>query len=795
MPDRISEFAEKLSEEQRKLRERASPLGHTSLTGTALKAEKEALPSVTGSFEMPSFLQYVPGMQDVLNIQQGMAQMEEPLRQASDIFYGGLQQSRFLRPQGAGEMAQAMMPGLPFASDIMGQGDARQQYEQRIPGFEQFLAEQLPYFVPVERALQGTRLASKVSKAIPKKPLIGETVSTRTPEGLGYKAALEGTETATTPETVSALEKLKTRIRLSPKVKRPTKEMVHEARKKQYGAFAGTRESMKAEGVPLDQLGAAHGAERGFREPKPYFEPKFTEPYQRGETLVEPITPDDIQSLYQQIETSPVFERPFAGELGYERQNTIDAMRDLLIHGELPTKAERATLEEVFDKELIDLLTNKRYWFGERGLDLFMDIINLPRAIRSSWDLSAPLRQGLILSASHPSKAFNSSSDMLKALVKEKWAAASEKELWSRPNAPWYRKAKLAIMPVGRTKYTLTHAEEAFATRLTDKKWAKWVGLRQSERAYVSYLNRLRADVFDEVCSKWAKEGFDPALGWASEPNAIIRQRTEDLARYINWASGRGPTLGREGGDLNKVLNIGFWSFRYQTSKLLPFQTFLGTFGRKEMGNVVFGMDRKVWKQALRDQLITFSLGMTALTLAYYKLGPDSVQLDPRSADFGKIKIGNTRLDFWGGFQQYARFYANLFSGKAVSGSTQSLYDYSELPSWGLSGRQIPTFRFFTSKLNPALGFGWNIVGGKNYVGEEYGSKPKAKVARDELMPLFLLDLWEAIEETGLEGAFIAAPGVLGVGVQTYGGEGEESSDRWPKSIRGAIGTPEHMKK
>jgi hypothetical protein len=44
------------------------------------------------------------------------------------------------------------------------------------------------------------------------------------------------------------------------------------------------------------------------------------------------------------------------------------------------------------------------------------------------------------------------------------------------------------------------------------------------------------------------------------------------------------------------------------------------------------------------------------------------VEIDPRSTDFGKIKVGNIRWDIWGGFQQWVRVASQLATGERKTG-------------------------------------------------------------------------------------------------------------------------------
>ena len=89
---------------------------------------------------------------------------------------------------------------------------------------------------------------------------------------------------------------------------------------------------------------------------------------------------------------------------------------------------------------------------------------------------------------------------MFRALVSRDSHAAINDEILTRPNAPLYNKAKLFFSD---QTGTLAQMEEAYMSR-----WAEKIpGIGASQRAYVTFLNRLRADSFDAMVEKLGKKG------------------------------------------------------------------------------------------------------------------------------------------------------------------------------------------------------------------------------------------------------------------------------------------------
>jgi len=151
--------------------------------------------------------------------------------------------------------------------------------------------------------------------------------------------------------------------------------------------------------------------------------------------------------------------------------------------------------------------------------------------------------------------------------------------------------------------------------------------------------------------------------------------------------------------------------------------------------------------------------GTAILTMA--KMAGAEVGIDPRSSDFGKIKIGNTRLDIWTGYTQYARFIAQLATGQSVteSGNVTS------------KNRLSTVGRFLQSKTSPAMGLIVDLLKGETYMGEDTIPKDTSALIeqlKNRIAPLFIQDMIDAIDQDVAKGGLTALPGVLGVGVTTY---------------------------
>ena len=433
------------------------------------------------------------------------------------------------------------------------------------------------------------------------------------------------------------------------------------------------------------------------------------------------LTSEDITELYERIKNS---------DMRYFTQlNTAEALTKLL-SGNIPTERELALLEDMYGGELVKAILKKRT-AGQKAWDVTLSVLNLPRAVLSSWDLSAPLRQGALLFWGQPKESLPAFKPMVKAFFSTKNAQMTDEIIKSNHYYELSQDAGLYIAPLFEVSARLTSKEEAFMSRFT-----KYIPLiSHSERAYVTYLNKMRMDVFSSYARQWEGTGKTMA-------------DYKSLATAINTMSGRGKLGALEG--MGPVLNASLFSPRYQMSRIrLPYDFVKATPAVRKM---------------MARNIVAFVAANFAI-MALWMLSDDdaNVETDPRSTDCGKLKIGNTRLDFWAGFQQYFRAVTQIITGMRKVSTTGKLTEVQRDEVLG---------SFVRSKLSPVPGFVSDILKGESYVGEELALTTESvkQQAFQRLVPMFIQDLIEAIEDSGITGGLIALPGLFGVGVQTYGG-------------------------
>lgn len=366
----------------------------------------------------------------------------------------------------------------------------------------------------------------------------------------------------------------------------------------------------------------------------------------------------------------------------------------------------------------------------KKGFGMAVEVLNTTRAIMTSFDLSAVLRQGGFITLAHPIRAAKSFMPMLRAFRSEAKAHEVNLEIVSRPNYPLYQQAKLYLSEHG---HALSKMEEAFMSRWIEK-IPKALGggiIRGSQRAYTTFLNKLRADSFD------AMEATLSRTGKATPEEAAA------IANFVNVATGRGRIGFKENAAVG--LNTVFFAPRYVASR---FQLLAGS--------PMWGGTLKT-RTAIAKEYARYLMGLGVI-YGLGQLAGAEVETDSRSSDFGKLRFGNTRIDPLSGLQQVAVLESRFFSGETKT----------------LKGKIAPAREslvqdFLRNKLAPVPGAVWDAR--DIAVGKE--PPPGHAQTFGELAltpaPIAFRDIYEALREQGVpEGTAMGLLSILGMGLQTY---------------------------
>lgn len=434
-----------------------------------------------------------------------------------------------------------------------------------------------------------------------------------------------------------------------------------------------------------------------------------------------------LDSLLTHVQQHPSL-RPF------EKIRTQRALLGVL-RGEVPTRGDNKLLQSVFGAKTVKNI-NDSIPFWKRAKHVGIELINVPRSLMASFDLSAPFRQGLMVGTSHPRIFFKNFESMFKAAGSEKAYHAIHDEILARPTYDLMEKSGLAMTELGR----LEEREEQFMSNFAEKIPVAGRIVRGSGRAYTGFLNKTRADVFDHLVKAAHEEGLD------IEDEKLLKS----IARFVNSATGRGDLGALQ--EHATTLNALMFSPRLLASRL------------NFMNPVYYAkLDPFARKAALKAALGLVGTISTVLVLA--KLGGAKVNTDPRNADFAKVHIKDTRLDILGGFQQPLRLLSQLADGKVVSSTTGKTLNLGPQGPGKLSRKDIAQ-RFFESKLAPVPSFINDLFKGTDYSGKPFSWKTAAWT---RMTPLLAQDAADLYSEYGSLAAVAGyGLGAFGVGVQTY---------------------------
>lgn len=446
--------------------------------------------------------------------------------------------------------------------------------------------------------------------------------------------------------------------------------------------------------------------------------------------LEDSFTQDDMNLVLNSIAES--------SQLEGEKFSAWEAIDKMFNKGIIPAKHEIKALEPVLGKDFTEAalaVQKKAQGLGSRITDEALHALNLPRAVLASYDLSAALRQGALVLFTDPKAWAKGVGSMYRAFMNKDYTDFVDMNIKTNKFYSLLQKSGLELTKIGGG----VEAEEAFFSNFAER----IPGIGRSERAYTTGLNVMRAQAFYNICEDWAGTGK-------------TLQDYKDVGAMLNHLTGRG-TLGKKTmGKLEKyapILNAAFFSPRLQVARV---QTVTDLF---TAGNPT----RRILAGTLVKALGT-GLGILALIKLAYKDDKDvDVEFDPRSSDFGKIRIGNTRIDYWGGYSQMMRLVANLSTGKAKSTGTGRVYDQE---------RSKTVLRYLQTKLSPPAGFTVDALRGENFMGEEIDwteQEDLEKQLYERFTPLFIQDVVDALRYQGTGAAAIVSPLAFhGVGAQTY---------------------------
>lgn len=381
--------------------------------------------------------------------------------------------------------------------------------------------------------------------------------------------------------------------------------------------------------------------------------------------------------------------------------------------------------------------------------NLATNILNLPRSIMASLDLSAPLNQGWGMLSRK--QFYTNLWDMIKVARSEEAYKNLQADILTRVNYKGAKKAGLRLTDLGTN---LQQREEQFMSTFIDK----IPGMKGSERAYTGFLNKLRMDVYDDLVKKATLAGEDVGVG-----SKVL----EDIANVVNNFTGGGSPNVLFGlkDSATPAMSAFFFSPRKIASTL-------------QMINPVNYFNPNISKTA-RMAAMRNLIGSLSMTFGVIKLadmlGGDLVEtdFDPRSSDFGKIRVGDTRLDMSGGNAGYITLISRIINGNTKDPNTGALTPLGTKP--GQSSAFELLTRFGRNKLSPNMSFLIDALSRENAIGQKVSV---GEAALNRITPMYAASLVELLQSDTSGKVALALTSLIGAGMNTYSiGENWEDKD------------------
>lgn len=449
------------------------------------------------------------------------------------------------------------------------------------------------------------------------------------------------------------------------------------------------------------------------------------------EGIREKLTPDDVNKVFQMVEDVPYFST-------FEKVTAKTGLAKLLGKegGVVPNNSELKLLNEIFPPEFIKAAQGNKSLL-QKLMGTIGDVVAVPRSLMAGGlDMSYGLRQGVFSGYRHPRQWASAFKEQFKYFGSEKALKEASEQIQAHPNYKLAREAGLAMTDLKHGK--LSPGEEQFQSALAEKIPGIGRLVRASGRAYTGFANKYRFDIFNDLVAQAKKTGdFD-------DPRFL-----KSAGELVNTLTGRGNL-----GPLEKsagVLSTTLFSPRLLASRL-------------QLMNPQFYI--KLQPMARRraiESLVAYAAG-TATILGAAKLAGADVGTDPTNSDFAKIKIGNTRVDIMGGFQQPMVLLSRLITGRLTSSTTGKTMILGE--GYKAANRFDIIQRFFESKEAPIISFITSAIKGKDAVGKDFNLSTEVI---NRMVPMFISDMVELYKDGGLSSMPLAIPAFFGTGNQTYG--------------------------
>jgi len=526
-----------------------------------------------------------------------------------------------------------------------------------------------------------------------------------------------------------------------------------------YDDVAKIRQGERGERIAAggNAYDSAGGGEAGYRAKLSQLKGKYSE------SGFEPVGLDSTtqNQLLDAVETS--------GLRDFEKVTAQRGLRKIWGASEgKPVPSELNLIRRVFGEtgnKIADQVEQALAESPKNWKEKLVDIAGIPRTAMTSFDFSMGLRQGSgVMFTNFP-----------------QWMKANKESVKYAFNGKYFDEAMNAIknddaytLITDKMNVRLPGAIGEGAELMSSKDILENIpvygkGIEGSNRAYTGGLTKLRY----EVAKKWVD-----SLGGVDEVAKLTDTQLADLGEVVNTFTG-------SGGKMN-----GLTDKHIQTLSSTLFAPRLWASRLNMLNPRFYQRLSPVARKAALKNMASFMGAATATTgLLEYAIPGVEVEKDPRSSDFLKIKVGNTRYDIFSGLQQNIVLGARLATGEKKSSTSGEMVTLGD--GYGDPSRFDVGVDALQNKFNPVLGLVSRYM--QSGPSDEDSDNPLIRTDKfgEEVnfgtevakmgAPLGLMGVKETYDDTGdfKKAALMNLPGIGGVGVQTYGEIPTKEQDRY----------------
>lgn len=487
------------------------------------------------------------------------------------------------------------------------------------------------------------------------------------------------------------------------------------------------------------------------------------------------LSPSDVDELMTKV-------RDYPGHYGFDKISAREGL-EKIISGQVPQRSELKILNNIFPG-IEESVNNLRPGGGK--LQSWYD---LPRGLMSvdpPFITSAAWRQGNSLVGTHnwfkgwvsAAKAYSSKeiSNTIDQRIKELPLFKST-TLPDGSIGPSYAE-RVGLRLGDLTKYN--KRDEAIRGQLAERIPIYGRHVAANNRAFNSFMNTVASGTFTDLIEDLKGLGHDPLN------NIPLGQAA---AEFVNTALKRGKLsieIGKHELNLEdhaKLLaNVAFSPRTYssQIRMMNPSTYIMAPPGVRKQ--YIYALGR--------------TLGVWGTIAGLSKMASDnvSVSMDPNSADFGKIRIGNTRIDLPGGMQQFLvlthQMLPRRLGGGGITSTTPAAGEEPQFRPFGEgykpATRMSRLIDFGANRLHPTAKYGYDLLNASESAPFHVIDKTIQIAA-----PMFNDDVMEAYRENPKAVLPILFLSGIGVGTQSYERGSYGKPIYWPEEYDINIGAKE----